>query len=101
MCDDLPYGLTKIAINSLTQGLSRRFYQDGIRVNAVAPGVTCSNLNNINKNGDLYANKSSGRVFVPEEIAEVVNYILSDFSKCISGEIINCDAANHVNSYFE
>ncbi len=40
-CDDLPYGLIKVAINSLTRGLSRRFYQAGIRVNAVAPRSNC------------------------------------------------------------
>lgn len=101
MCDDLPYGLTKAALNSLTQGLSSRFYKKGIRVNAIAPGVTCSNLNNIDKNGDLCApDKAAGRVLVPEEIAEVVNFILSDSSNCISGEIINCDAGNHISRYF-
>ena len=36
-CDYLPYGLTKIALNSLTEWLSRKYYKDGIRVNAVAP----------------------------------------------------------------
>ena len=36
-CDYLPYGLTKVALNSLTEGLSRKYYKDGIRVNAVAP----------------------------------------------------------------
>lgn len=100
MCDDIPYGLTKVAINSLTQGLSRRFYKDGIRVNAIAPGVTCSDLTKFDKNSDLYAEKAAGRILVPEEIAEITNYILSDYSKCISGEIINCDAGNHIASYY-
>jgi len=99
-CDDLPYGLSKVAINSLTEGLSRRFYKDGIRVNAVAPGVTCSDLTKINKKGDLFAYKAAGRILVPEEIAEVTNFILSDYSKCISGEVINCDAGNHLACYF-
>ncbi len=100
MCDDIPYGLTKVAINSLTQGLSRRFYKKGIRINAVAPGVTCSNLTKYKADDDLYSNKASGRILLPEEIANVTSFILSDYSKCISGEIINCDDGNHISSYF-
>lgn len=100
MCDDLPYGLTKVALNSLTEGLSRRFYKSGIRVNAIAPGVTCSNLTKIKKTDDLYTDRASGRILLPEEIAEITNFILSDYSKCISGEIINCDAGNHIANYF-
>lgn len=100
MCDDIPYGLTKVALNSLTEGLSRRFYKSGIRVNAIAPGVTCSNLTKIKRTDDLYTDKASGRVLFPEEIAEITNFILSDYSNCISGEIINCDAGNHIASYY-
>lgn len=101
MCDDLPYGLTKVAINSLTQALSLRYNGDGIRVNAIAPGVTCSPLVKKEKNDDLYLNKTAGRYLLPEEISNVVNFILSDFSSAISGEIINCDVANHLKCYFK
>lgn len=100
-CDDLPYGLTKVAINSLTKGLSRRFYRDGIRVNAVAPGVTASDMTGIKKDGDLYRNSASGRFFVPEEVAEVVLFLVSDYSKSISGEIVNCNAGQHLNPWFK
>lgn len=41
---DIPYGLTKVAINSLVGGLARRVYQKGIRVNAIAPGVTLTDM---------------------------------------------------------
>ena len=51
-CDDVPYGLTKVAVNSLVEGLSRRFYKNGIRVNAIAPGITASDMTEINKNDD-------------------------------------------------
>lgn len=100
-CDDIPYGLTKVAINSLVEGMSRRFYKDGIRINAVAPGITASDMTNIKKDGDLYCNyNASGRYFMPEEVAEVVAFVVSDYSKCISGEIIHCDAGNHLNPWF-
>lgn len=39
-CDEIPYGLIKAAINSLTRGIARRHVRNGIRVNAIAPGIT-------------------------------------------------------------
>lgn len=33
---DIPYDMTKVAMNSFTKVLSRRFYQGGLRVNAIA-----------------------------------------------------------------
>lgn len=96
MCDDLPYGLTKASINSLVQSLSFRYYQDGIRVNGIAPGVTASEMTNIDKNSDLYSNCNAGRFFVPEEVAELACFLLSDYSKCISGEVIHCNGGNHI-----
>lgn len=99
-CDELPYGLTKTAINSLTQCLGKKYYKNGIRVNAISPGVTASDLTKIDKNKDLANNRSNGRYFVQEEIAEVVAFIASDYSKSISGDIINCDGGEYNNTYF-
>ena len=99
-CDELPYGLTKVAINSLTQCLGKKYYKNGIRVNAISPGVTASDLTKIDKNKDLANSRSNGRYFVQEEIAEVVAFIASDYSKCISGDIINCDVGEYNNTYF-
>lgn len=100
-CDDIPYGLTKVALNSLTRGLSRRFYKDGVRCNAIAPGITASTMTNIEKDDNLYQPLlSSGRYFVPEEVAEVALFLMSDKSKCISGEVIATDAGNYISSYF-
>lgn len=96
--NDLPYGLSKNALNSLVKGLARRVYQRGIRVNAIAPGVTYTNMTR----GDLtitedYSNNStSGRFFLATEIAEVACFLLSKASVCISGEILYCDAGSHL-----
>lgn len=101
-CDYLPYGLTKVAINSLVEGLSSQFYRNNIRVNGVAPGVTCSNMVKFDKNSDLSTNDfKSRRFFIPEEVAEIVAFLSSDVSNCVSGEIIHCNAGNHLNSWFK
>ena len=100
-CDDVPYGLTKCSINSLTRGLSRRFYRHGIRVNAIAPGITTSNMTGVKDDDNLSLDRvASERVFLADEIAEVALFLLSDASVCISGEIIACDAGEYISSYF-
>lgn len=101
---DIPYGMTKAALNSLTKALSRRVYQQGIRVNAVAPGVTISDMTKDYaevSDGNYYRKSASDRIFLPEEVAEVVCFLLSDASKCISGEVIHCNAGNHIKTFWE
>lgn len=50
--------------------------------------------------GNLYASyQPTERIFVPEEVAEVVNFLLSDISGCISGEIITCNQGKHISHW--
>ena len=95
-CDDLPYGLTKASINSLVEALSYRYYKQGLNINALSPGVTASDMTGIDKNGDLFFNNTSGRFFVPEEVSEVASFLLSDYSKCVSGEVVHTNGGNHI-----
>lgn len=95
--NDLPYGLTKVAINSMIGGVSRRVCERGIRINGIAPGVTLTSMTSdktVNEN--LYYNSALGRYILPEEIANVALFLLSDASSCINGEIIFCDGGNHL-----
>ena len=51
--------------------------------------------------GNIFAEEQvAGRFFLPEEIAEIAIFLLSSASKCISGEIITCDAGQYISSYF-
>lgn len=98
--DDIPYGLTKAASNSFIQGIGCRVIEKGIRINGVAPGVTASDMTGFDRNGDLYAQWQAGkRIFLPEEVAEVVGFLLSDLSACISGEIITCDQGRYISRW--
>ena len=99
---DIPYGMTKAAVNSMVKAFSRRVYQKGIRVNAIAPGVTLSDMTKEYaeaSDGNLYRDCASGRIFKPEEVAEVACFLLSDASRCISGEIIHTNAGNHIKTF--
>lgn len=80
--------------------LSRRFYRKGVRVNGVAPGVTATDMTKEYadvSDGDYSYEAASGRLFLPEEVAEVVCFLLSSASRCISGEVIHVNAGNHLN----
>lgn len=102
-CDDLPYGLTKAAINSLTKGMSMRFgLSKNLRVNAVAPGTMATSMTGIDLTKSLYANdKKMERYYLPQEVAEVVSFLVSTASACISGEVIACDNGEYNSSYFK
>lgn len=98
--DDIPYGLTKAATNSFIKGIARKVISENIRINGVGPGVTESNMTGFSRNENMYAEWQSGkRIFLPEEMAEVIGFLLSDVSACISGEIIVCDQARYVSTW--
>lgn len=97
--DERPYGLTKAALNSLVQGLAYRFANKGYRINAVAPGVTISDM--VGKNDDdnlTYDNNMTGRYYLPEEVAEVACFLLSDASNCLNGQVLVCNEGKTINA---
>lgn len=97
--DFRPYGFTKAAVNSMVQGLAYLFSKDGIRVNAVAPGVTTSDMTGFKADGNLYEPGSAvERVYLPEEVAETACFLLSDAAGCVSGQIITCNNAKTINA---
>lgn len=98
--DDIPYGLSKVATSSFIQAIAQQVIEEGIRINGVGPGVTASDMTGFKKGENMYAEWQSGkRIFMPEEVSEVVNFLLSDFSACISGEIITCDQGRYISRW--
>lgn len=95
--DDIPYGLTKVASDSYVRALASKLIRRGIRINAIAPGVTCTDMTGRGADGDLCNGwQNNGRLFLPEEVAEVAVFLLCDASSCVSGEIIACNQGNHI-----
>lgn len=96
--DIRPYGFTKAAINSMVQGLACLFVKDGIRVNAVAPGITASDMTGLKADENLFLEcNPTNRVYLPEEVAETACFLLSDASGCISGQVIVCNNGRTIN----
>lgn len=97
--DIRPYGFTKAAVNSMVRGLACLFVFQGIRVNAVAPGITASDMTGYKTDGNLYLpGNATERVYLPEEVAETACFLLSDASGCISGQIIVCNNGKTINA---
>lgn len=96
--DIRPYGFTKAAVNSMVQGLACLFVKDGIRVNAIAPGITASEMTGFKPDGNLFlAGNATERVYLPEEVAETACFLLSEASGCISGQVIVCNNGKTIN----
>jgi NAD(P)-dependent dehydrogenase (short-subunit alcohol dehydrogenase family) len=86
------YAMTKGAIDTLTIGLAREVASDGIRVNAVAPGLVETDIHATAGDPDrpqrLAPGIPLGRGAQPEEIAEAVLWLLSPSSAYITGAIL-------------
>ena len=90
----LEYVSTKAAIVGVTQNLAREFGLDGIRVNAVAPGLIDTDMGNEmdSEYADSIIKRSSlGRKGKPEEIAHVILFLASDLSSYVTGQVIRAD----------
>lgn len=86
----LPYAASKGAIQNFTASLAQLFMQDGIRVNAVAPGPVWTPLipSTIPDHERFGENTPIGRPGQPAEIAPVYVFLASDAASYVSGATI-------------
>ena len=96
------YSVAKCGLNSMTKGMARILAQNGIRINALAVGVTIgTELRDIQRthtpDGDLKCSWIPiGRFAVPDEIAETATYLISDRAAYITGAVVECDGAGSI-----
>lgn len=86
------YAASKGAIDSFTIGLAREVATEGIRVNAVAPGLVDTGLHAANGDPDrlqrLMGTIPMGRAGTPREVAEGVLWLLSSAASYTTGAIL-------------
>lgn len=86
------YAATKAAMDALTLGLGREVAAEGIRVNAVRPGLIDTDMNRSVDDPDrlerLGPSVPIGRTGTPEEIAEAVVWLLSDASSYVVSDVL-------------
>ena len=85
------YPTSKFAVNGLTKSLSRELGKYGIRVNAVAPGVTRTDMLTVLPDEmiqPIIRNIPLGRLGEPEDVANAFVFLASDMASYISGAIL-------------
>ena len=90
------YPTSKYAVNGLTQCLSRELAPKGIRVNAVAPGITKTDMVAALPEkmiAPLIATIPLGRIGEPSDIANAFLFLASDLASYVTGEILSVDGA--------
>jgi NAD(P)-dependent dehydrogenase (short-subunit alcohol dehydrogenase family) len=101
----LAYCVSKSAVDQLTRCAALDLAPQGVRVNAVNPGVVVSNLH---RRGGMSEESYTaflararethplGRPGEPEEIADLIFFLASDAARWITGETIAVDGGRHL-----
>jgi 2-dehydro-3-deoxy-L-rhamnonate dehydrogenase (NAD+) len=87
--NQIPYSTAKAGVIGLTKALAKEVAGDGIRVNAVAPGLTETPLLSQFSSEDMnyvFGKIPLGRMAQPEEIAAVVHFLASDDASFVTGQ---------------
>lgn len=90
------YPASKFAVNGLTLSLARELGPDNIRVNAVAPGITRTDMVAALPEKmiqPLIANIPLRRIGEPEDVANGFLFLASDLADYVTGEVLSVDGA--------
>src|SRR4051794_12630566 len=93
----VPYAAAKAGVDALTVGLAKELAPLGIRVNAVAAGITDTGIHadagDPGRGARVGATVPMRRMARPEEIAEAVVWLASDAASYVSGAVLRATGA--------
>lgn len=93
------YPASKFAVNGITISLARELAPNKIRVNAVAPGITETDMvKNLPEEmiKPLIQSIPLGRIGTPEDIANAFTFLASDMASYITGVVLSVDGMARV-----
>ncbi len=91
------YGATKAAATGFTRSLAREVGKLGITVNAIAPGFIDTELTKDlaeDQRKRIAGRSALRRLAAPDDVARMVEYLLSDGGSNITGTVMTIDAGN-------
>jgi 7-alpha-hydroxysteroid dehydrogenase len=93
------YPVAKAGIEELVRNLADEYGPAGVRVNAVRPGFTATELMApIPRDSDVYAsyiaNTPLGGVAEPRDVGDLVRFLSGDEARWITGQVINVDGGH-------
>lgn len=97
------YGVTKAALNAMTYGMANVFAADGIRVNAIAPGVMETPASRTLLPQGTFERVQSQQLLklqgTADDIAALGLFLASDDARFITCEIVCCDAGSRLRGW--
>ena len=94
----LAYAMSKLSVHALVRHVANRFGGQGIRANAIAPGVVSHARFEAVMDPDVVADMASripvGRLGRPEDIAAMSALLMSDEGSFITGQVLSVDGGN-------
>ncbi len=92
----MDYAGSKGAIDTLTVGLAKELGPEGVRVNAVRPGLIDTDIHASGGQPDRAARLGTGtalgRAGTAEEVAEAIVWLLSDAASYVTGALLDVSA---------
>ena len=92
----IDYAASKGAVDAMTVGLAKEVAREGIRVNAVRPGLIVTDIHASSGQPDrverLQDGVPTGRAGTPEEVAEAILWLASEHSSYVTGAILDVSA---------
>lgn len=89
------YAASKAALETMTLALAAELGARGITVNAVSPGLTQTDMLEQNVPDErltaMIAMTALGRLGAPEDIADVVSFLVSDDARWVTGQVIGAN----------
>ena len=89
----IPYAASKGAIDSFNWGLAQEVAGEGIRVNAVSPGLIDTEIQSPGRVETVGPQLPMGRAGQPEEVANAIVWLLSDAASYVSGALLSVSGA--------
>lgn len=98
--DAMPYGASKAALNNLTKSIARNYGDRGIVAVAIAPGWVYTDMakDYIARFGKetAVADIPIGEMAMPEEIAEVISFILHPSQRSLNGATLDMNGGSYI-----